>query len=43
MQRKYKISLSNCDLIKIYQYLNIDNVFVKNLITKKTKLILVFL
>ena len=35
MQRKYKICLSNCDLIKIYRYLNIDNVFLKNLITKK--------
>ena len=35
MQRKYKISLSNCDLIKLYEELNIDNIKIKNLIIKK--------
>ena len=39
MQRKYKISLSNCDLIKLYEELNIDNIKIKNLmIKKKTKI-----
>jgi len=35
MQRKYKISLSNCDLIKLYEELNINNIKIKNLIIKK--------
>jgi len=35
MQKKYKISLSNCDLIKLYEELNIDNIKIKNLIIKK--------
>jgi ELP3 family radical SAM enzyme/protein acetyltransferase len=35
MQRKYKISLSNCDLVKLYEELHIDNTKIKNLIIKK--------
>lgn len=35
MQRKYKISLSNCDLVKLYEELKIDNIKIKNLIIKK--------
>lgn len=35
LQRKYKVSVSYCDLIKIYNTLNLDNIKVKNLITKK--------
>ena len=35
LQRKYKVSVSNCDLIKIYNTLNLDNIKLKNLITKK--------
>lgn len=35
MQRKYKISLSNCDLVKLYEELHIDNIKIKNLIIKK--------
>jgi len=35
MQRKYKISLSNCDLVKLYEELDINNTKIKNLIIKK--------
>jgi len=35
LQQKYKISISKCDLIKLYNNLNIDNLNVKNLIIKK--------
>ena len=35
MQRKHKITLSNCDLVKLYENLNIDNIKIKNLIIKK--------
>jgi len=35
IQQKYKISISKCDLIKLYNNLNIDNLNVKNLIIKK--------
>lgn len=35
IQQKYKISISKCDLIKLYNNLNIDNLSVKNLIIKK--------
>ena len=35
MQKKYKISLSHCDLVKMYEQLDINNTKVKNLIIKK--------
>ena len=35
IQKKFKITISNCDLIKLYNTLNIDNLKVKDLITKK--------
>ena len=35
MQKKYKITLSHCDLIKLYEELKINNIKIKNLITKK--------
>tara|TARA_B000000437_G_scaffold216108_1_gene191796 strand:- start:546 stop:2285 length:1740 start_codon:yes stop_codon:yes gene_type:complete len=35
LQKKYKISLSNCELIKMYNELNINDINLKNLITKK--------
>jgi len=35
MQKNYKITLSNCDLVKLYENLNIDNIKIKNLIIKK--------
>jgi ELP3 family radical SAM enzyme/protein acetyltransferase len=35
IQRKYKVTLSNCDLIKIYNTLQLDNNKLKNIITKK--------
>jgi len=35
LQRKYKVTVSNCDLIKIYNYLELNNIKLKNLITKK--------
>ena len=35
LQRKYKVTVSNCDLIKIYNFLELNNIKVKNLITKK--------
>ena len=35
IQKKFKITISNCDLIKLYNTLNIDNIKVKDLITKK--------
>ncbi len=35
MQKKYKISLSHCDLVKLYEELHIDNIKIKNLIIKK--------
>ncbi len=38
LQKKYKISLSNCELIKMYNELNINDINLKNLITKKTKI-----
>ena len=35
LQQKYKLSISKCDLIKLYNNLNIDDLSVKNLIIKK--------
>lgn len=35
LQKKYKVTVSNCDLIKIYNFLELNNIKVKNLITKK--------
>ena len=35
MQKKYKISLSHCDLVKLYEQLDINNTKIKNLIIKK--------
>jgi len=35
LQRKYKVTVSNCDLIKIYNFLELNNIKLKNLITKK--------
>jgi ELP3 family radical SAM enzyme/protein acetyltransferase len=35
IQKKYKVTVSNCDLIKIYNYLKLNNIKLKNLITKK--------
>jgi len=35
LQKMYKVTISNCDLIKIYNYLELNNIKVKNLITKK--------
>ena len=35
IQRKYKIVISNCHLIKIYNYLKLNDVNLKNIITKK--------
>ena len=35
LQKKYKVTISNCDLIKIYNYLELNNEKLKNLITKK--------
>lgn len=35
LQKLYKVTVSNCDLIKIYNYLKLNNIKIKNLITKK--------
>ena len=35
LQKKYKVTVSNCDLIKIYNFLKLNNIKIKNLITKK--------
>lgn len=35
IQKKYKETISNCDLIKIYETLKIENLEIKNLIIKK--------
>jgi len=35
LQKKYKVTVTNCDLIKIYNYLELNNIKLKNLITKK--------
>tara|TARA_Y100000389_G_scaffold13821_1_gene12267 strand:- start:2802 stop:4517 length:1716 start_codon:yes stop_codon:yes gene_type:complete len=35
LQKLYKVTVSNCDLIKIYNYLELNNIKIKNLITKK--------
>ena len=35
IQRKYKFVISNCHLIKIYKYLNLNDTKLKNIITKK--------
>lgn len=35
IQRKYKTTLTNVELIKMYNELNMDNIILKNIITKK--------